>query len=661
MNKRYDDTVQIHLKEPIKDNVQKVKPLNTLSKVDKLINALKLSDKFDPFTMDKYLTQYNQIQKINNTVDAISFSGKDIKRSEAPDITILKGYDYLFADKFPDQSKCVMEGEEDILQEQEQKGDKLNDILKTQLSVYSDIDVSYIRVQSKACKDKMLQLWENQYNVYQNKLSNESKEQLSIYRKLLYNSSEHLAIIVDVDKNSIVNIVDYLAQRLIFTTVGSVINELRQKCIQKNMQLSYVEFLNLIEVGEILKLPKNLKVANYLCVVPEDYKEKVYEIKPKIYYDSYVDSNLYPYSDKILKTTNLIAPLNNSIMEKTFNKLNTRIKPTKGLGKLESLVVQLSGICGNTDININKPAVVLFAGDHGVYQNKITTHDQTLTKSLMDNIIKQRCYINSFADSIKADVFAIDVGMKYDVADNDNKLFIDKKICNGTNNFLSGKAIERKDVVLAIETGIEIAKDIHNKGYNCFILGEIGIGNSIVSSAIISAITGLKAEAVVDYSKSNNETDEEVYRNKISAITKGLQLHKYNNAIEILESFGGYEHAATCGLILGAAMLRIPIILDGITSSAAALLSNSFSTSCRSFMIAGHCSTEKGNRAALKTLKLEPILDLQMKLGEGTGATLAYSVLSTIVKSMDDVASIDDILSPSDDAKSASTNDTVVS
>lgn len=343
--------------------------------------------------------------------------------------------------------------------------------------------------------------------------------------------------------------------------------------------------------------------------------------------------------DLLKRTISSIVPLNTEAMQQAQVRLDILTKPLGSLGRLESIAKQLAGITGNPRPQISKKCVVVMAGDHGVANEGVSAFPSEVTYQMVANFIRGGAGINVLARHSNADVFVVDMGVAVDI---DLPGVINRKIDYGTRNMVIEPAMTYEQAVKALEAGVEIAKDlIKNQGYTLLATGEMGIANTTPSSALLAVFGGLKVE---DVCGRGTGIDEAGLKNKQNAIRKAIEVNQpnVNDPIDVLAKVGGYEIAGLAGLILGAAANKTPIIIDGFISSAAALIAQRIAPLSVEYMIPSHASEEPGHKMLLELLGLKPMLLLNMRLGEGTGAALAMHIVEGACKIINEMATFAD-------------------
>ncbi len=341
---------------------------------------------------------------------------------------------------------------------------------------------------------------------------------------------------------------------------------------------------------------------------------------------------------KLKQTLEQIGELDQNAMKKCQEKLDNLTKPPGSLGMLEELAVKLAGISGNPEPVLKTKTVVVMAGDHGVVTEGVSAFPQEVTPQMVMNFLNQGAAINVLCNHAGARVLVVDVGIN---AKLEHPGLISRKVMMGTENIAAGPAMSRDQAVQALEVGIEIAGEEVARGASILGTGEMGIGNTTPSSAILAACNGLPLNTLVG---RGTGIQDDALANKIRVITHALEINQPDagDGIDLVAKVGGLEIAAMAGLILGAAASNIPVIIDGFISSAAALVASRISPACVQYMIASHASVEPGHQHALKLLGLKPMLHMNMRLGEGTGAALALNIVEASTKILREMATFSD-------------------
>ena len=320
--------------------------------------------------------------------------------------------------------------------------------------------------------------------------------------------------------------------------------------------------------------------------------------------------------------------------------LHTRLtKPAGSLGALEDLSVRLSGLAGSCPPPLPEHATVaVFAGDHGVHAQRVTPWPQEVTAQMVANFVAGGAVVNAFARQAGADVMVVDVGVAVPLHGGANLL--DANVRRGTRDMTEEPALTRDEARAAVEVGIGVADALVTAGADALLTGDMGIANTTPAAALIAAFTGADPARVTG---RGTGIDDPTYARKIAVVTAALHRHAPDptDPLGVLAAVGGLEHAALAGFVLGAAAHRVPVILDGVIAGSAALAAAAFAPDAVAAMVAGHRSVEPGATVALAQLGLTPLLDLGMRLGEGSGAVLALPVVASAVRVLREVSTFD--------------------
>ncbi len=332
---------------------------------------------------------------------------------------------------------------------------------------------------------------------------------------------------------------------------------------------------------------------------------------------------------------NNIRPVDQELQDKTQKRLDNLTKPPGSLGRLEELARRYVTITGNEYPNIKKKVIYTFAGDHGVTQEGVSAYPKEVTYQMVYNFLRGGAGINVLANHTGTEVRVVDMGVDYIFEDAEG--LIKKKISMGTQNMASRPAMRREECIRALTAGIELAYEAHKEGVDILGTGEMGIGNTTPSSAITAVLTGKPVELVTGRGTGIND---ESYRHKIKVIEQSIAINRPDRSdpLDVLAKVGGFEIAGIAGLIMGAAVCRIPVVIDGFISSAGALVAVSLKREISQYLFASHLSVEKGHQAILEMIGIHPLFDLNLRLGEGTGACLAINLIEAGVKILTDMA-----------------------
>jgi len=342
---------------------------------------------------------------------------------------------------------------------------------------------------------------------------------------------------------------------------------------------------------------------------------------------------------KIERLVSEIEPLNGAAMEAATKRLNNLTKPIGSLGVLEDLVIQLAGITGEVMPHVNSKMVIVMAGDHGVVAEGVSAAPQSVTPQMVYNFLNGGAAINVLAGLAGAQVKVVDIGVA-DPTLRHEKL-ISRKVSLGTANMTKGAAMSREQAIEALMIGVEAAGAEIEQGVQLLATGEMGIGNTTPSSAILAVYSDAALSVIVGPGVGLNS---EGIDKKIQAIQTSLAVNQPDPAdpIDVLAKVGGLEIAGMTGLILGAAARRTPIVIDGFISGASALLACKIAPRAKEYIIASHLSEEPGHKILLDAIDLEPMLRMRMRLGEGTGAALAFNVIEAATRIMREMATFEE-------------------
>ncbi len=341
------------------------------------------------------------------------------------------------------------------------------------------------------------------------------------------------------------------------------------------------------------------------------------------------------------QTIKEIYPQDSDFRNRAKERLDQLAIPPWALGDLMDLAIDLAGICRSPSPEVSRKAIVTMAGDHGVVEEGVSKFPQEVTPQMVYNFVNGGAGINALAKQAGAEVVVVDMGVAADLSDlaKSGKI-IDKKIGLGTNNIAKGPAMSIANATKAVEAGIAIAKDL-GKTIDLFGTGDMGIGNTTPSTAIAAVITG---KSVEELTGRGTGLDDEQLAHKQEVVKNILKRHQPDpkNGLEILAQVGGFEIGGIAGLILGAASLKKPVVVDGFISSAGALIAVAIEPFAKDYIICAHRSMEPGHRAMQEKLGCKPLLDLNLRLGEGTGAAIAMNIVEASVAVLTEVATFEE-------------------
>jgi nicotinate-nucleotide--dimethylbenzimidazole phosphoribosyltransferase len=318
--------------------------------------------------------------------------------------------------------------------------------------------------------------------------------------------------------------------------------------------------------------------------------------------------------------------------------LDSRTKPLGSLGRLENIAVKLAGINRSEHPQTDKKAIVIMCADNGVVEEGVSSCPQSVTASVTCNFTRGITGINVFSELTQSKLVVVDIGVDADIP---YPSVINRKIRKGTSNIARGPAMTREEAIKAIFTGIDIVRELKEEGINLLGTGEMGIGNTSTSSALTAVFTGLAVEKVVG---TGSGLSGGAYKNKIDVVKRAIKINRPDQAdpIDVLSKLGGFDIAGLTGCFLGAAIYRIPIVIDGFISAAAALTAVKIHAGARNFMLPSHGSAEPGTEAIMEALDMQPFLNLEMRLGEGTGAALGFQLIDAAMAAYYRMGSFDD-------------------
>ncbi|MBU3161399.1 nicotinate-nucleotide--dimethylbenzimidazole phosphoribosyltransferase [Clostridium frigoris] len=338
------------------------------------------------------------------------------------------------------------------------------------------------------------------------------------------------------------------------------------------------------------------------------------------------------------ETLQCIEPLNKEAMKKAWDRLDSLSKPIGSLGELENIIAKMAGITGNIHNKINKKNVVIMCSDNGVVEEDVSNCPKSVTATVTNNFTKKITGVYVLAKFSGSDITVVDVGID---ADLNNPKVINKKIAYGTMNMMKGPAMTREQTIKAIEVGIKTVDDLVRGGYDLLGTGEMGVGNTATSAAILSVFSGLEVEESVG--KGSGITEEQ-FINKKRVIKKSIEVNNpdKNDVIDVISKVGGFDIAGLCGCFLAAAKNRVPIVIDGFIASAAALCAYKLNPLVMGYIFASHLSAEQGAAFIMKEIGLNPMLNLNMRLGEGSGCPLAFNIIEAALYTMDNMGTFED-------------------
>jgi len=333
-----------------------------------------------------------------------------------------------------------------------------------------------------------------------------------------------------------------------------------------------------------------------------------------------------------------IRPAYEESKKEAAERLDKLVKPIGSLGKLEDIAVKISGITGKQKNSFNKKVTIIMASDNGVVEEGVSAAPQAVTALMTINFLKGVTGVCVLSKHAGADIRVVDIGVGSDL---EYPGLISRKIRKGTSNMAKGPAMSREEAISAIETGIEMVSQLVKEGYSLFGTGEMGIGNTSTASAVAMAFLGCSSDEAVG--KGVGLT-EEGYANKKSVIERAIRINKPDpyDPIDVLSKVGGFDIAGMTGCFLGSAYCRVPIVIDGFISAAAALAAYRINPLVRDYIIPSHLSEEPGYSLVINEIGLKPMLDLNMRLGEGSGCPLAFNIIEAAEAIISDMATFEE-------------------
>lgn len=335
---------------------------------------------------------------------------------------------------------------------------------------------------------------------------------------------------------------------------------------------------------------------------------------------------------------NEIATLDKVTMKKAKERMDSLVKPIGSLGILEDIAIHISGITGKVINKINKKATIIMCSDNGVCEDGVASAPQIVTTTQTENFPKFITGVGALSKANNSELVVVDIGVLNDIK---SDKVIKRKIRRGTSNIAKGPAMTREEAIKAINVGYEQVERLVKDGFDLIGTGEMGIGNTSSSSAMLIALTNSDVEHCVG--KGAGLTDEALI-NKRNVIKKALEVNKANkeDPIEVLYKLGGFDIAGLVGVYLASAYFRVPVVIDGFISAVAALTAYRINPVCKDYMFPSHISKEDGYNIAIKELGLKPILDLEMRLGEGSGCPLAFNIIESALAIMENMATFEE-------------------
>jgi nicotinate-nucleotide--dimethylbenzimidazole phosphoribosyltransferase len=332
-----------------------------------------------------------------------------------------------------------------------------------------------------------------------------------------------------------------------------------------------------------------------------------------------------------------IQPVSKDLKSALEQKIDLKTKPLGSLGILENIAFQIGSVQQTLHPKLEKPSIVIFAGDHGIVAEGVSPYPQEVTYQMVFNFLKGGAAINVFARQHNIGIKVVDAGVNFNFEPHPD--LVDAKIAKGTKNYLTEFAMSLPQCIEAIKKGSAITEEIHNDGTNIIGFGEMGIGNTSSASIIMSLLCNLPLDVCVG---SGTGLDQKGILKKRSILEKALAAHAFEySPINILAAFGGFEIVMMCGAMLKAAELGMVVLVDGFIASSALLAASKINANIMDYCIFTHCSNEKGHALMLENMNAKAIINLEMRLGEGTGVAVCYPLIQSAVNFLNEMASFE--------------------
>jgi nicotinate-nucleotide--dimethylbenzimidazole phosphoribosyltransferase len=343
-------------------------------------------------------------------------------------------------------------------------------------------------------------------------------------------------------------------------------------------------------------------------------------------------------TDRLFEVLAAVRPLDAQAMASARERQAQLTKPAGALGVLEPVSVTLCGIQATCPPRpLARPAVAVFAGDHGVHAQGVSPWPQEVTAAMVENIRAGGAAVNVLGRQAGAEVYVVDMGVAADLEYDDRVL--GHKVRAGTSDLATGPAMTKPEALDGVLAGVAVADRLVDRGHDCLLTGDMGIANTTASAALVAAFTGSDPAVVTG---RGTGVDDATLTRKVGVVAAALAARPVGtDPIETLSSFGGFEHAGLAGFVLGAAARRVPVLLDGMIAGAAALVAQALAPDVVGYCLAGHRSAEPGHAVALRHLGLRPLVDLDLRLGEGTGAALAFPLVEAAGATLREMATFD--------------------
>lgn len=335
-----------------------------------------------------------------------------------------------------------------------------------------------------------------------------------------------------------------------------------------------------------------------------------------------------------------IEPRDSEWEKLAWERLRSQIRPKDSLGQLEVIAAKIASIKRSINVDLGRKIIFTMAGDHGVAEEGVSAYPQEVTAQMVYSFVKGWATINVLAKHGGIDVRVVDMGVKTDLPEEWN--IIRRKIRKGTQNFTKGPAMTREEAISGLLAGAELVIDaVRHENYSLIGTGDMGIANTTASAAIFSALSGIPPSEIAG---RGTGIDDNTLKRKIAVIERAISLNKPDpsDPIDVLSKVGGCEIAGLAGAVLGAAFMKVPVVCDGFIATAGALVAIRMVPAARDYLFISHRSQERGHSAMVEYIGIRPVLDLEMRLGEGTGAALAMPIVEVAAKVLKEVKTFEE-------------------
>lgn len=412
---------------------------------------------------------------------------------------------------------------------------------------------------------------------------------------------------------------------------------------EQGFSMGWVSILNHYDFKNLLNFPEYIEPIGYFCVGKPATN---YDNQPMLQQLKWNEKTVSPVVTEIENTTikeeihfeneSTETSASKISSEAIQQKIDTKTKPLGALGKLETIAHQIATIQQSLEIQIIKPTLVVFAADHGIANHGVSAYPPEVTRQMVENFLKDGAAINVFCKQNNIDLKIVDAGVNYDFPKNEK--LIDKKVAKGTQSFLKTPAMSLHELHLAFQFGKEIIEQVANSGTNCIGFGEMGIGNTSSASVLMSVLTQIP---ITDCVGKGTGVDTEKYNRKVQLLSDAISNHSTSNFEETLACFGGFEIIQMAGAMLEAYNKNMIILVDGFIASVSYLIASIKNPNIKKNAIFCHCSSEKAHSTLLNYLNADPLINLKMRLGEGSGVAVAFPIVQSAVAFFNEMASFE--------------------